>query len=107
VMARTLRNTVWATDFVGRWSEDQFMVILSGCDESSLRVVSERILKMMASATIQWWGEELSVIISIGRTGALAGDTIASLMRRAQQSIGGNQIAPLARAAAATRSSSG
>jgi diguanylate cyclase (GGDEF)-like protein/PAS domain S-box-containing protein len=101
VMARTLKNTVWPKDFVGRWSESQFLVILSGCGETALRVVCERMLKMMASATIQWWGEELSVKVSIGHTGAVAGDTLASLMQRAQQAIIGNQVAPPVGAAAA------
>jgi diguanylate cyclase (GGDEF)-like protein/PAS domain S-box-containing protein len=101
VMARTLRNTVWPTDFVGRWSEGQFLVILSGCGEPALRAVSERMLKMMASATVPWWGEELSVTISIGRTNAVAGDTIALLVQRAQRAIGGTQVALPARAAGA------
>jgi PAS domain S-box-containing protein len=30
VLGRTLRNTVWPTDFVGRWSEFRFLAILSG-----------------------------------------------------------------------------
>jgi hypothetical protein len=59
VLARTLRNTVWPTDFVGSWTEGRFLVLLSGCREDALQAVSTRILKMMASATIQWWGEEL------------------------------------------------
>jgi diguanylate cyclase (GGDEF)-like protein/PAS domain S-box-containing protein len=107
VMARTLRNTVWPTDFVGRWSEGQFLTILSGCGETALRVVSERMLKMTASATIRWWGEELSVRVSIGRTGAVAGDTIASLIQRAQPAINGNQAGlPVGAAAAGANPSS-
>jgi diguanylate cyclase (GGDEF)-like protein/PAS domain S-box-containing protein len=101
VMGRTLRNTVWPTDFVGRWSEGQFLVILTGCGETALRVVSERMLKMMASATIQWWGEELSVGVSIGITIVVAGDSIDSLMHRAQQAIIRNQVAPPVGSAAA------
>jgi GGDEF domain-containing protein len=87
---------------VGRWSEGQFLVILTGCGETALRVVSERMMKMTASATIRWWGEELSVRVSIGRTGAVAGDTIDSLMQRARQTISGNQAgSPVGAAAAA------
>jgi diguanylate cyclase (GGDEF)-like protein/PAS domain S-box-containing protein len=92
VLARTLRNTVWPADFVGRWSECQFLVILSGCGADALQSVSERILNMMASATIPWWGEELSVAVSMGSTGALAGDTAGSLLLRAQHALGGNQV---------------
>jgi diguanylate cyclase (GGDEF)-like protein/PAS domain S-box-containing protein len=101
VLAQTLRNTVWPTDFVGSWSEGQFLVILSGCGEDALQAVSARMLKMMAGATIQWWGEELSVTVSIGRTAAVAGDTIESLLHRAQDALSGNQVALPNRAAAA------
>jgi diguanylate cyclase (GGDEF)-like protein/PAS domain S-box-containing protein len=101
VLARTLRNTVWPTDFVGRWSENRFLAILSGCAEDALQVVSDRMLRMMASATIEWWGEELSVAVSIGRTGALAGDTIESLLHRVQHELSGNQVELPGRAAAA------
>jgi diguanylate cyclase (GGDEF)-like protein/PAS domain S-box-containing protein len=101
VLARTLRNTVWPTDFVGCWSESRFLAILSGCGEDALQAVSARMLKMMGSATIEWWGEELSVAVSIGRTGALAGDTIESLLQRAQQALGRNQVEQPGRAAAA------
>ncbi|MGC2019495.1 MAG: diguanylate cyclase [Candidatus Sulfotelmatobacter sp.] len=100
VLARTLRNTVWPTDFVGTWSENRFFVILSGCREDALQAVSARILKMMASATIQWWGEELSVSVLIGCTGARTGDTVESILDRAQPALGGNQVALPARAVA-------
>lgn len=101
VLARTLRNTVWPTDFVGRWSESRFLAILSGCGEDSLQTVGNRMLRMMASATIEWWGEELSVAVSLGRTGALAGDTVESLLQRAQQALSGNRVELPGRAAAA------
>jgi len=55
-LARTLRNTVWPTDFVGVWGDGQFLSILMGCSEEALQTASQRILNMMASATIQWWG---------------------------------------------------
>jgi diguanylate cyclase (GGDEF)-like protein/PAS domain S-box-containing protein len=107
VLARALRNTVWPTDFVGRWSETRFLVILSGCGESALQAVCDRMLKMTASATIEWWGEELSVAVSIGRTAAAAGDTLDSLLQRAQHGLDPEQVAPLAAAAGANPSSTG
>ncbi len=92
VLARTLRNTVWPSDFVGRWSEDQFLVILSGCREDALQTVIQRILSMTSSATIQWWGEQLSGTLLIGGVDAIAGDSVESLLQRAQQGLRGNQI---------------
>lgn len=84
VLARTLRNAVWPTDYVGSWTEGNFLVILSGCGESALATVTGRIRRMLDSATIQWWGEELSVEVSIGRACAVAGDTLNSIFQRAQ-----------------------
>jgi diguanylate cyclase (GGDEF)-like protein/PAS domain S-box-containing protein len=106
VLARTLRNTVWPTDFVGRWSEARFLVILSGCAQNALQAVVERLLQMMASVTIKWWGEELSVAVSIGQTGAVAGDTLESILQRAQQPLKEDPV-PLSvdAAAAGTQSS--
>jgi diguanylate cyclase (GGDEF)-like protein/PAS domain S-box-containing protein len=87
VLARTLRNTVWPTDFVGRWSDDRFLVTLSGCHEEALQAVTRRIVGAMASATIHWWGEELFVKVSVGRTSTIAGDTIESILQRAQGAL--------------------
>ncbi len=104
VLARTLRNTVWLTDFVGNWSEGQFLVILCGCAEDALQAVAQRMRKMMSRVTILWWGEELTVNVLMGRASAIAGDSPASLLRRARPALGNDQTTPsqhAARAAAA------
>ena len=100
VLARTLRNTVWPTDFVGHWTEGRFLVILSGCNQTALQAMSERVLRLLAGASIHWWGEELSVAISIGRTTAVAGDTLESILQRAQLALQDNPVVVSACAAA-------
>jgi diguanylate cyclase (GGDEF)-like protein len=104
VLARTLRNSVWHTDFVGRWHGDIFLVILSGCDQHALLSVCARLAKITARATIQWWGEELSVAVSLGSANAIAGDTVESLMRRAEQVLTETSSTPGARGLAAGQS---
>lgn len=106
VLARTLRNTVGPTDFVGRWSEDQFMVILSGCREDELHAVCQRILNMTANVTILWWGEQLSITASIASTVAVAGDSVESLLPRMQLGLRGNEVAGQAGSALAAAVSS-
>lgn len=93
VLARTLRNTVWATDFVGRWSEDQFLFILSGCSEDALHVVCQRILNMTASANIHWWGEQLSITALIAGTVPRVGDDVDALLQRVQRDLRQSQAA--------------
>jgi len=84
-LARTLRQTVWPTDFVGRWGEEQFLVILAGCREPELNTVKDRVVKMMASATIKWWGQEVSLALASGLASAREGDSVESILQRAMQ----------------------
>jgi PAS domain S-box-containing protein/diguanylate cyclase (GGDEF)-like protein len=102
VLARTLRNTIWPTDFVGRWTEDRFLVVLSGCGPDALQAVSERMAAMTARASIEWWGEELSVPVLIGSAAAVTGDSVESILLRAQHALQGDGLAPSRRAIAAT-----
>ena len=87
VAGQTLESALWKTDFVGRWSDDQFLVIVNGCSEEALRSVGERIRRMAASNGIEWWGERRSLPVHIGRAAAQPGDTMESLMERAQSSL--------------------
>jgi diguanylate cyclase (GGDEF)-like protein/PAS domain S-box-containing protein len=87
VVARTLEGTMWPTDFVGRWSDDQFLVMLNGCREESLSAVRERARRTLANESIEWWGERRSLPVSIGGSIVQSDDTIEALIHRAQQSL--------------------
>jgi diguanylate cyclase (GGDEF)-like protein len=87
VVARTLEGALWKTDFLGRWSDDIFLVILNICRENAVHSVRERIRHMLAGDAIEWWGERRSVPLSIGQATAQPGDTIEALMERAQNSL--------------------
>jgi len=86
-VAHTLELAVWRTDHVGRWSDDQFLVILNGCSGDSLRAVGDRIGRMLASDGIEWWGEKRSLAVSIGHAAARPGDTGESMLERARQNM--------------------
>jgi diguanylate cyclase (GGDEF)-like protein len=101
VLARTLRNTVYATDAVGAWNEDQFLAILSGCSEEATHAISGRISSMLSSVSIKWWGEDLSVGVSVGCTQVLPGDAVELILHRAHKTLQANQPTLPARAAAA------
>lgn len=87
VVARTLEGALWKSDVVGRWSGHQFLVILNGCREDALHSVRERIRHMLASDAIEWWGEKRTVSVTIGQATAESGDTIETLLERAQNSL--------------------
>ena len=106
VVARSLEGALWRTDFVGRWADDQFLVILNGCREEVLPSVRERVRRLLAGDGIEWWGERRSLPISIGHATARADDTVESLMDRVQKSLA-TASAWRARAASASSETSG
>jgi diguanylate cyclase (GGDEF)-like protein/PAS domain S-box-containing protein len=87
VVARSLESTLSTTDVIGRWSDDQFLLILNGCRDDALPSVCERVRRMLGGDGIEWWGERRSLPFSIGRTTGRPGDTVESLIERVQQSL--------------------
>jgi diguanylate cyclase (GGDEF)-like protein/PAS domain S-box-containing protein len=87
MIARTLETALLKTDFVGRWSDDQFLVILNGCNEGALPTVRERIGRMLANDGIEWWGERRSLPVRIGHATAQSGDGVESILERTQKSL--------------------
>jgi len=104
VVARSLESTLWTTDLLGRWSNDQFLVILNGCREDDLASVRERVRRMLANDGIEWWGERRSLPVCIGQASVRPADTLESLIARAQQSLDADTAwrAPSASASAKT-----
>jgi diguanylate cyclase (GGDEF)-like protein/PAS domain S-box-containing protein len=103
VIAQTLQGALWKTDFVGRWGDDQFLVILNACKEDALASVRERIKRMLALDSIDWWGEKRSLPVSIGQATARLGDTAVGLLERAEESLDAS-VEALAASAGGNRS---
>ncbi len=68
VIAHTLRNAIDPQDFVGRWSDDQFLAIIATGSLEELSTTAARLRRLAESSEIVWWGDELSVTVSIGGT---------------------------------------
>jgi GGDEF domain-containing protein len=85
MVAHAPELALWRTDHVGRWADDQFLVILNDCSGDSLRAVGDRIGRMLASDGMKWRGEERSVSVSIGNAVARAGDTGESMLEWARR----------------------
>jgi diguanylate cyclase (GGDEF)-like protein/PAS domain S-box-containing protein len=107
VTARTLESALWRTDFVGRWADDQFLVILNGCRDTALHSVRQRIRRMLASDAIDWWGERRTLPVSIGQATVRADDTIESMLDHAFKSLDAASTWRAHSAAAGTYPSSG
>ncbi len=82
VVAHTLRHAVGPLDFVGRWSEDQFLAIVADCNDADLLTTAERLKRLAESSEIAWWGDRLSATVSVGGTVLIPGEPLASLLQR-------------------------
>jgi len=87
LVARTLESAFSSTDFIGRWTDDQFLVVASEFEEESLSSMRERIRRMLAREGIEWWGERHSLPVSIGGALVKREDTFEALLERAHQSL--------------------
>jgi two-component system, cell cycle response regulator len=67
-VARRLTDSVRDYDAVGRYGGEEFLIVLSNCDEDSLKERAEGIRAAIASVPFQTGNSELSVSISIGAT---------------------------------------
>lgn len=83
VVAHTLRNGLDPLDFVGRWSEDQFLAVVANCSGSDLLTTADRLKRLADSTEIAWWGDQLSVTVSVGGTLLRPLEDLVPLLERA------------------------
>ena len=84
VLAHTLRRSVRPTDFLGRWNDTQFLIILCGCREDALPAMAHRLQTVVKGSCIQWWGDRLTVTVNIAGSGAKLDDTVESILMRVE-----------------------
>jgi diguanylate cyclase (GGDEF)-like protein/PAS domain S-box-containing protein len=98
LVSRTLSESLAHGDLLARLDEDEFLVILTSCSGDALRDLAERARLVVSLSAISWWGDKLSVTVSIGGAAARRGDTVEMLLERAgellsrSKSDGGNRV---------------
>jgi diguanylate cyclase (GGDEF)-like protein/PAS domain S-box-containing protein len=81
-VSQTLKDMVRRTDLLGRWSADCFLGVLPGCAIEPLERVGARMKKVAGRVAISWWGDRLSVEVSVGVTMVETGDTVETIGAR-------------------------
>jgi diguanylate cyclase (GGDEF)-like protein/PAS domain S-box-containing protein len=84
---QTLARSTRPSDMVGRWRQDRFAAIVVCPAATGLRTCAARVQRLVGMADVAWWGDRLSVTVSIGGTMVRAGDTVESLMGRAEDAL--------------------
>ncbi|MDW7747555.1 GGDEF domain-containing protein [Halomonas sp.] len=82
-VAEALRHGLRPYDRASRWGGDEFLVLLSPCDEPTLTRVAERLRKAVASSEV----DGSAVTISVGACLAIPGEDLDSLLKRADEAL--------------------
>jgi len=82
----TVKHYLGPGDFIGRWAENEFLALLSGCAQSELEEVSKSVKTIVEQTEIEWWGDRFKASVSVERSMVQTGDTIESLLKRVEQS---------------------
>jgi diguanylate cyclase (GGDEF)-like protein len=98
IVAHSLGNGLRPTDELGRWGEDEFLVIAHERASEMLIDHAQTLAGLARTADFRWWGDRISLTASIGAAQAVEGDLLAALLARAQAAMeasvhsGGNHV---------------
>ena len=87
VVAKTLSGCLRESDVLGRWGGDEFLVILPNVTKEILVSMSERCRALVARSTVPLGSIQVPVTISVGVAMSVHGDSVESLLHRADQDM--------------------
>jgi diguanylate cyclase (GGDEF)-like protein/PAS domain S-box-containing protein len=89
MVTATLSSNLRVNDFAGRWGGEEFIVLVAGSDSESLKGLAERLRILVEHSYLTLSEQDstghsnLGVTVSIGGTIVRAGDTLETLVERA------------------------
>lgn len=84
---RTLASAMGPHDMIGRWSDDRFLGVVTSCSPLSLYRGANMLKRLVKLERVPWWGDRLTVTLSIGGTVVQEGDTLESMVGRAESAL--------------------
>lgn len=84
-VARTLHKNIRFFDIVGRWSTEEFLVVLLNIDDSRLDIVANKLRLLISESYITTETGMLNATVSMGASLVLRYDTVESLIKRSEQ----------------------
>jgi diguanylate cyclase (GGDEF)-like protein/PAS domain S-box-containing protein len=95
---RTLMHGLRPAEQIGRWGEDEFLVISHERTAETLAAHGQVLAGFSRTTDFRWWGDRISLTVSIGAAQADQGEPLTQLLARAQAAMlasvhaGGNHI---------------
>jgi diguanylate cyclase (GGDEF)-like protein len=102
-MEQTLLRQMKPAEIVGRWGNNEFLVLTHERNAELLLEHARRLAGVARTADFRWWGDRVGLTVSVGATQAIEGDTLQALLQRARQGMqaseyaGGNHVTEIRR----------
>jgi diguanylate cyclase (GGDEF)-like protein len=84
MIGKTISKNIRFFEFVGRWEEDSFLVILSNVDIHKLDLIANKLRLLAEKSSIQVKDKFIHTTISVGGVMAESASTIESLVEKAE-----------------------
>lgn len=78
--AQTIRHSLDPEIFLGRWGEDEFILILPSANRVITLQAAETVWSLIAKSEVSWWGDRFSVQAVVMYTVAQPGDALDVLL---------------------------
>ncbi len=97
-MERTLAAGLKPAEEIGRWGDDEFLVLSHERSLPMLAAHAQNLAGLARTTDFRWWGDRVSLTVSIGAAQAERGEPLGGLLERAQSAMlesvrtGGNHI---------------
>lgn len=95
---RTLARGLKPAEEIGRWGDDEFLVLSHEPAGSMLAAHAQNLAGLARTTDFRWWGDRISLTVSIGAAQAERDEPLGGLLERAQAAMlesartGGNRI---------------
>jgi two-component system, cell cycle response regulator len=88
-IAERMSNSIRPYDYIGRYGGEEFLVVFPGCDESNIRQMADRLLRVIREEPIPLRDTEITVTISLGVANYrfAEGEDMESMIRRADVAL--------------------
>ena len=97
-MERTLAGGLKPAEEIGRWGDDEFLVLSHERNLAMLAAHGQVLAGRARTTDFRWWGDRISLTVSVGAAQAQQDEALGDLLERAQAAMrasvhaGGNHI---------------
>lgn len=94
----TLSNGLRPQEELGRWGDDEFLILSHERKPQQIAAFAQHVAGLTRTTDFRWWGDRVSLTVSVGAALAEADETLAHVLERARAAMrtsvhaGGNHM---------------